>query len=689
MTKVLRRYRNWFLALFGTFLMISFLLTGPSSLFQPDPRKTVEGTLNGAKVRSEDFTKAATELDAVESLAPMLVKGNLNIKDGSHWLMLTREAEQMGLVGNEQDGQEAVKDIASTMLPDVIRQEIAREIQQTQPQIWELAQRSPGILNYFINDRMQRLTRSDVDSKLSDLTKYLETVKSRGASGLTPQEFDRSLAKLRGVLRMQNAYLSAGRLSDRRYIQTARQSRDIVMVDALAIPGVSHADPAYKPSEEQIQAQYEKYKAVNRATGEEGFGYEQPPRVKLEWVEFNRANIAAGLTLDLKDVSKHWQQNRVRFPGEIEAERARVEEDLRNTRVDDILAEVERAWKAKVKAETRSLKIVQGARILPADWTTTRPTLQSLAAAVAESVQTSVKMPVSVPSVQLRSALWLKLDDAQTLPGIGQAELAAGGKVYSFPQVLSQTYEVSDDASLGVQALVPFEAGLVGPDGSMFYFMVTEARKTGSPDSIEEVRDQVVTDLRAVNGHERALAKMPDYVLKAASEGLAALETEINAGITDPSASRVAIRRNVRYAQSSTGGQLGLAHEEPVRDEAMKLAAQLGVLAEATDSNQAMRTGAANCPKDHAIVILQVLGNQPLTQEALRSGSAREATQLVVQELAKADEAASMNAADAFSPEAVAKRLNWKSAFEKKKPVDDKKDQKPDAVTDTAANTGK
>lgn len=683
MTKVLRRYRNWFLALFGTFLMISFLLTGPSSLFHPDPRKTVEGTLNGEKVRAEDFTKSAIELEAVSSFAPMLVKGNLNIKDSHHWLMLTREAQQMGLVGNQQDGQEAVKDIAATMLPNVIREEIAREIQQTQPQIWELAQRSPNILNYFINDRMQRLTRADVEAKLSDLTKYLESVKTRQAHGMTEPEFDQALAKLRGILRMQNAYLSAGRLSDRRFIQTARLSEDTVLVDALVIPGVSHADPAFKPTDEQVQAQFEKYKAVSRSTGEEGFGYEQPPRVKLEWIEFNRANLAAGLTLDLKDVSKHWQQNRNRFPGEIEAERARVEEDLRNTRVDDILTEVERAWKAKVKAETRNLKTVQNAKVLPADWATSRASLQSLAAAVAESVAATVKLPVATPSVQLRSALWLKLAEAQSLPGIGPSDLSAGGKVLSFPEVLSQTYEISNDASLGVQTHVPFEAGLVGPDGSRFYFIVTDARKTGAPDSIEEVRDQVVTDLRALNGYDHALAKMPEYVAKAASEGLTALETQVNAGITDPSITRVAIRRNTRYTQNSTGGQLGLAHEEPVRDEALKLASQLGVLSEATDSNIAMRTGAANCTKDHAIVILQVLGNQPLTQEALRTGSAREATQLSVQELAKAGD--EPNAADAFSPEAVAKRMNWKPAFEPKK----SEEKKEDAKAETAANTTK
>lgn len=685
MTKVLRRYRNWFLALFGTFLMISFLLTGPSSLFHPDPRKTVEGTLNGEKVRAEDFTKSAIELEAVSSLAPMLVKGNLEIKDSHHWLMLTREAQQMGLVGNQQDGQEAVKDIAAAMLPSVLREEVAREIQQTQPQIWELAQRSPGILNYFINDRLQRLTRTDVDTKLADLTNYLESVKARGGHGMTPADFDLALAKLRGVLRMQNAYLSAGRLSDRRYIQTSRLSDDTVLVDALVIPGVTQADPAYKPSEEQIQAQFEKYKTVNRAKSEDGFGYEQPPRVKLEWIEFNRANLAAGLTLDLKDVSKHWQQNRLKFPGDIEAERTRVEEDLRNSRVDDILTEVERAWKAKVKAETRSLKTVQNAKVLPADWATTRPTLQMLAASVAESVQTTLKMPVAAPSVQLRSALWLKFGEAQTLPGIGQSDLSAGGKVFSFPQVLSQTYEVSDDASLGVQTHVPFESGLVGPDGSRFYFIVTNARKTGAPDSIEEVRDQIVTDLRSLNGYERALAKMPEYVGKAAAEGLPALETQVNAGITDPGLSRVAIRRNARFTQGSTGGQLNLAHEEPVRDEAFKLASQLGVLTEANDSNVAVRTGAANCPKDQAIVILQVLGNQPLTQEALRSSSSREATQLTVQELAKAGDAANMNAADAFSPDAVAKRMNWKPAFEQKKT----EEKKEDAKSETAANTGK
>lgn len=666
MTKVLRRYRNWFLALFGSFLMVSFLLTGPSSVFHPDPKKTVEGTLNGEKVRADDFAKAATELDAVELLAPLLVKQNLGIKDGRHWLMLTREAQDMGLVGNQQDGQEAVKDIASTMLPDVLREEAMRDLAQNQPQMWDFAKRNPQILNYFVNDRLQKLTRSDVESRLSDLTKYLESVKSRGAPGLTAADFDLALAKLRGVLRMQNAYLSAGRLSDRRYIHTARMARDAVVADALVIPGATQADPAFTPTDEQIQAQFEKYKAVNRATSEDGFGYELPARVKLEWIEFNPATIASGLTLDLKDVSKHWQQHRVKFPGDIEAERANVERDLRNERVNDILTEVERAWKAKVKAELRSLKTVQNAKVLPADWASKHPTMQSLASSVAEAAQASLKFPVPTPSVQLRSATWLKVAEAGTLPGIGQSELSAGGKVHPFAEVLSQTYEISDDASLGVQVNVPFESGLVGADGSRHYFMVTDARKVSPPDSIEEVRDQVVSDLRSVNGFERAKEKITDYIAKAAGEGMTALETEVNASITDPGVSRVAVRRNARFTLNSTGGQLNLAHEEAVRDEALAIASRLGVLTEATDANQSLRTGSATCNKDHAVVVLQVVGNDPLTQEDLRSSSTREATQLAVQELARADEATSLDAADAFSPDAVAKRMNWKPAFEQK-----------------------
>lgn len=662
MTKVLRKYRTWLLAIFGSFLMVSFLLTGPSTIFMPDPMKQVEGTLLGEKVRVEDGMHAAAELEAVTAIAGSLVKNQLGIDGGIHWLMLTREAERAGLVGGEADGRESLTDIARSMVPLVVRDRTIQDLRDNQPQMFDLVRRNPDFLNFFVQQNMQRLTENDIESIASQINQQMtESIPAAaGRARLTVPETEVALAKLRGVVRLQNGYLGAARLSDRRYVNAARSSRDQVVVDAVAIPGISLADPAFAPTAEQITAQFEQYKTIAPGEGEAGIGYREPERVKVEWIEVNRTTIAGAVTLDLKDVSKHWQQNRSRFPGELEAERANVEAELKQARVESAMGEMDRAWSNRVNADLRRVQTVQGVRQLPANWETTRAPLATYATAMADAAKTVLKVDVPVPTVQSRTSTWNRVSEMSGAPGIGQAEYNAGARSFAFANLLMNTYELSGDATLGLQVGVPFEGSLVDDAGNRFYLVVTGARKPSPPDSVEDVRDQVVRHLREKAGFEAGMARLAEFQAKAASEGLDALAAEINAGITDPSVSRVSVARNLTYTRDRADSRLGLVKGEGVRDEVIKIAGLLGPLTPATSENVALRTGGAGSPVDRTIVVFQVNGMRPLTQEALRSLPPNAAISLAVTEMSTL--AATRDAADAFTPDAVAKRLDWKPA---------------------------
>ena len=662
MTKVLRKYRTWLLAIFGSFLMVSFLLTGPSSVFMPDPMKQVEGTLLGEKVRVKDGMHAAAELEAVSAIAGSLVKNQLQIDGGIHWLMLTREAERAGLVGGEADGRESLTDIARSMVPLVVRDRTIQDLRQNQPQMFELVRRNPDFLNFFVQQDLQRLTENDIDSIASQINQEMvQSIPSAaGRARLSVPETEVALAKLRGVVRLQNGYLAAARLSDRRYVNAARGSSDQVVADAVAIPGIVLADPAFAPTAEQITAQFEQYKSIRPGEGEAGIGYLQPERVKVEWIEVSRASIDSTVTVDLKDVSKHWQQNRTRFPGELEAERANVEAELKQARVDIAMGEVDRAWKNRVSADLRRIQTIQGVRQLPADWETTRTPLATYASAMAEAVKTTTKIEMPVPTVQSRTSTWNRLSELANAPGIGRAEHDAGSRSYSFTNLLMNTYELSGDATLGLQVGAPFEGALVDDQGHRFYFVVTGARKPSPPDSVDDVRDQVVRHLREKAGYEAGMARLAEFQAKAAGEGLDALVTELNAAIADPSVSRLSVARNLNFTREQADSRLGLVKAEGVRDEIIRIAEVLGPLTAASSENIALRTGGAGSAVDRAVVVFQVNGMRPFTQEALRSRPANVATRLAVAEMSKLS--ATSDAADAFSPDAVAKRLDWKPA---------------------------
>ncbi len=686
MTKVLRKYRNWFLALFGSFLMVSFLMTGSSSMFQPDPLKQVEGTLLGEKVRVNEGMHAAAELEAVKMLAGNLVENNLGIQDGLHWLMLTREAERGGLVGNELDGRESLTDIARSMVPVVIRDRTIQDLRQNQPQMFEMVRRNPDFLNFFVQQNMQRLTQSDVDGIASQLNQQMiEGIpRAAGNARLQIPEVEIALAKLRGIIRLQNTYLSAGRLSDRRYINASRGASDVVIVDALAIPGATLAEPTFAPTAEQILAQFDQFKNFVPGDGETGIGYQQPISVRLEWIEVNRESIANAITLDLKDVSKHWQQNRARFPGTIEAEKVNVEADLKSARVTEALAEVDRAWKARVRADLRRIQVIQGVKQLSADWASTRAPMATYAQAMSETVLAALKFNIPTPTVQSRTTSWLRVRDAGNLPDIGRAQFNAGSRDFPLSALLAQAYELSDDSTLGLQVGVPFESSLIDDAGNRYYLLVTSARKASAPDSVDEVRDQVVRHLREQHGYELATQRIAEFQAKAASEGLDVLAAEINASITDPSASRVSVSRNLEFSRKTADSRLGLANSDQVRDEVIRIGGILGALTQASTENQALRTGGAGSKPDRTVVIFQINGMRPFTQEDLRSRPATASMRLTVAELSEiADDS---NASDAFSFDAVKERLNWKPVGPAKKTSESNDPSKP-STTPTPTTT--
>ncbi|MDX2130596.1 MAG: hypothetical protein SFY69_00925 [Planctomycetota bacterium] len=643
MVKVFRKNRKWLLAGFGVLLITTFLFSGTADLFKPDPRKTKLAEAGGQVIYALDSDQAARDYELMRDFAPGTVGFDLGIESGLHWQLLVMEAERAGLVGEEGDGADP------GWLGQLAETEAAAEVRLQDS-------RMPGFANFvFSNPTFFR-------SQVENVQGRFEAARAQLVSNarLSEDQFDLTLAKLRGIIRLIDAYSNAARLSDRQLRADAFDMFSGTLADAVIIPAerISNETPA--PTPEQVQAQYERYKAVNPGEGEHGFGYVQPPRVKLEWLELSRNAVGAAVTLDPVEVSRHYQKNRGSFPGEYDAERANVETALRNAKVDEIVNQFDSIYKSRLKNAARGLPTNNFYKVLPADWASRGPTLTALAADVAKTVSELTGVQVPTPTVTARIAQWTLVRDARLLPGIGEAVLASPTRRVTFEQLLGATHELSPAAALGLQAGFPFDQHLTAPDGDRFYLHVLEARLPSPPDSIDEVRAEVERDVRRKWAYDKLVSEAPTYRELATSAGLAAVG-ELFARPADgplPATPGIAPISNLQISRRIVGGSRDAASLDipEVRDAIMDGVKRLGFTVAPDASNVSARTFVIPLPKSLSVGVIQVTYPVPLTQESLRSVSESGLRRLLAQEAT----AATAQISNAFSLEAVKARLAYR-----------------------------
>ena len=198
MFKFLRLYQGWILAIFGTFLVITFLLP-----------QAIQGLFQSYAVSGGDWATVGEDENVTNGQLQM-VRGELLVqdvigtqfrtvpnllgasKDPSYWYLLSREAEQAGLVGG----------------PGVGRDYLASMSQQ-----------------YIANGQ-----------QVSETTILLQMM---GSSNFSDRQVYETLAKVQGVAQLATQFQNAARYSDERLRQTAAQlvlsaDIDIVIIDAKA-----------------------------------------------------------------------------------------------------------------------------------------------------------------------------------------------------------------------------------------------------------------------------------------------------------------------------------------------------------------------------------------------------------------------------------------------------------------------
>ena len=197
MLKFLRLYQGWILAVFGTILLITFLLPQAiTGLFQ---YSAVTGgdwaTIdNDRAVTNGELLEVQKELRVLEQIPPQLMPLIVNLganKDPAYWYLLSREAEQAGLVGGAGQGEQVLAGMVEQM------------------------QAAGG-----------------------QITPAMMEVRLMGGSGLNNRQVYETLAKVQGITELSRQFVTAARYSDERLRQAAAElalavDADVVILDVI------------------------------------------------------------------------------------------------------------------------------------------------------------------------------------------------------------------------------------------------------------------------------------------------------------------------------------------------------------------------------------------------------------------------------------------------------------------------
>ncbi|MCZ6837246.1 MAG: hypothetical protein O7G85_15835 [Planctomycetota bacterium] len=459
MFKFLRKYNKLILAVGGTMLMIVFLIPQAiQSISQQraSTRATVATVGDGENVSSEAWQQVQNEVLFMRRTG-LVIRDLGGALEPEHWFLLVREAEQMGMIGNSP---------LSQMTPEQLS--ITAQI---------------GGVNYAFAEQ--------------------------------------ALSRFIGVESMLQLYQGAGKLSDRRLKKEAERLLHNVQATLVVIEAkTDKVEATY--TESQVQAQFDQYKDVLPGEGDMPFGYKLPDRVKIEWIAIPASSVRDMVNQDSEAINgitlrRHWREyaNTAGLPpvngtGEIPA---LVREHLIDQVTQERLNDIAKSASDMLQNRRRGLPLSAGYIVIPDDWIQKQLAFPELAEQLQEN------FGIDLPAYHATGDQWRTTVEMSDLDSIGQATTDKYGSLLRLAQIVSEVKEFGDSITVYVQEDI---AGppLRGADGSIYLFRLTETDPTREAHSLDEVRDQVVMDLKRQTDFERLKQELVTIESKAQTGGL-------------------------------------------------------------------------------------------------------------------------------------------------------------------------
>ncbi len=482
MMKFFRKHNKKLLAVFMTALMIVFLGGGAlSTMLQPSGDRVV-ATSNLGSISYSDQQVADNVTSILRAMGmpwQRPLSGAAQPLEIIDWILLAREAHELGLGSDPAATRSSMADQSSV-------DEIARRLRRKPDQI------------------------------LYALAEYASVVQAARAVGGT------------------------GTPSEAEILAAARDAFETVRINAVLLPGEAFVDEEEKFSEAQIDDQYSTYREREPGSGV-NFGYYVPPRVKVQYVRIARDAIAEEIGVaDLERKARaHFDEQRERNPAfrkpvEVADDAAADEGPLEGPPEEkspymkwDEAKEIATEIVRKLEADSAASRI--------ADWLIQRAADPWLAVerqsdgykdapqSVArlgyyDGLLGKIPRTISFPSaVTIGVTEFLSEDEAEDVPAIGQASFrsARGGVLENLETIPFRSKVVVPDLTEMKGAnqsdyLATFQTSrypLTDSDGNVYVFRVIDTREGHIPESVDEVRERVVADLRLLNGYETAKAR--------------------------------------------------------------------------------------------------------------------------------------------------------------------------------------
>lgn len=674
MLKALRKYNKWLMATFGVLLMVAFLAPQMVQSLVGDPAKRTIGTLDGRRVILKEFEVYNREYEGLKHLVQLLgsngllnqdpiLRNGLPFKNVEHYFLFATEAERAGFVAASGDGRNFYTSLTGNLWVQ-IGSEDARA---------KSARGDKAAMQKFIDayTGKDEILRAQYESQADQFRENIRR-QSAGLAHLNELEFDRALARLDGIIRLIFNYFTALRTSDGRAIVAAKAQTDSVFADVLVIPADRLAHNVAEPSADELKAHFERFKDLKPGEGEFGLGYRQPARVKLEWLKLDIKAISDAIPVDPIEVRARWDKAKPKGTAEeFKVDAPRFEQEMKQDRVEEVLAEAETAMRGLTNAIVASLPANGSVRTLPADWEKNRPTMEKLAAQLQAETQTaflskhpestSFKMPL--PTVEVRSSEWLALDDLSRLDGIGAATVTLGTSQYKFPATVLSVHELAGgQTKLPLQVGIPavFQRSFIDPAGNHYYFTVTAARPEEALTSPDEIKDKVLAGYRKLKAYDLLKAQAEQTKASALSGGLDALARSfplVAKSADAPKDDTLPIRKNLRFGTEPAAQGDELQTSKELHAAINALTATLDPLVLTSNLPLEKRLTVVPLPKAQSLAVIRIERVVPLTMEKLRETVEQSARMLDFNLLPTLG-----SPEDPFSYENLKKRMNYTSA---------------------------
>lgn len=516
MLKFIRKYQIIMLAIGGSLLMVVFLIGPVLQQVLPSLTNTTIATLDGGagSMSIHDRQRASQEIGIMSRVIPFMFGksqqgggGLINLDDEmDHWLLLTYEAGKAGLIGGADDGRLWID------------QELASIYAVTEKRL-QLYQEIPYMP--FVNQQMQSpQVQAEIAAKANDLRVALPSRVRSVASGMGTSEDTvyEMLAKARGVLRMVGRHDRAIRQSDRDIVEAVREVFDAAITDFIMVPASVLVDEESTPTDEQLSAQFERFKDKLPGEDELGFGYILPPRVQMGWLTLDHGTIASTVDPDRISIHKRWAENRDRFAGEFEAERDRVRKELVDEQVADMMVDADRIIVGRLRAALQGVPKNGPYYEIPHNWGGV--TMESLSEAIVEEMKAQRNIDFPVPGITYRVEKWFTETDLAKLEGFGRAYWQVGPDRVPVSAAPTLARELGGSPRLALQKRIPVVDPVARDDaGSRYYVVLFNTREQSPPDSWEEIREQLTTDVRLYETYESLKTQLPELEQMAMTEG--------------------------------------------------------------------------------------------------------------------------------------------------------------------------